>query len=381
MLALRRSGYQQDHRQAAVDIRSPRCELLAAWSMAVTRAGAWPVEVVCDHLTLVRLRGRFASAYRFRFEWHCRTCVLYDRAEAILRLRAFGNGIMGQNKNYRPKVPAPIKHALIEECGDKCANPGCPQTLLEFHHIEQWAVYQTHNEKIMIALCPTCHASVERGGLTISDDELYRWKSIKRSSGTYTGMLYVEPGPMPRVMLGNLAFTGSNGAAILRFENTKLTLTVHEQDLAILDLETIDSTGEPLVGVSHNIVRQRKPSVIINQHPGRFQVPTCSATDVLPQWALECLSKVPHPDNDPTQIDTLDVHVLEPGVVRVKGVFLGDTGGIVIDDHRILLLSRANKIVIGWRVEGNGGATLHDFGPIDQMDQSVFGRLVPPGFW
>jgi hypothetical protein len=279
---------------------------------------------------------------------------------------------------YRPKVPAPIKRALVDECGGKCANPGCPVTILEFHHIKQWAVYQTHDEKIMIALCPTCHASVERGSLTIDDDDLYRWKGIKRSPSTYTGMLYVEPGPMPRVVLGDIQFTGPQGAAILEFENTKLTLTVREQELVILDLEIIDSRGKPLVGVTNNYVRQRKPLAIVTQRTGRFRVQAPNVTDIFPGWAIECLSGVPHAGIDLAGFPALDMHVLEPGAVRIKGVFLGNNGGIVIDDYRIWLLSRAKKIAIAMVVQGKGRATFHVLGPIDQ---SVFGRLAPPGFW
>src|SRR5690349_15096935 len=114
-----------------------------------------------------------------------------------------------------------------------------------------------------------------------------------------------------------------------------------------------------------NYVRQRKPLAIVNQRTGQFQIRAPSVTDILPEWALECLSKVREPKFDLTNFAALDMHVLEPGTVRIKGTFLGNNGGIVIDDYQILCLSRAKKLAIALVVQGKGRATLYNFGPID----------------
>lgn len=170
--------------------------------------------------------------------------------------------------NYRPKVPKPIKLALLQQTGQKCANPGCSSGLLEIHHIKQWAVYQTHDQESMIAICPTCHEAVTRGSLRISDEELYHWKGIERSQSVLTGHLFIEPGPMPRLVLGDFEFIGPEGVTIVEFENAKLSLAVREQELAILNLKVVDASGNSLVDVVDNYVRRRDPDVVINSRPG-----------------------------------------------------------------------------------------------------------------
>ena len=52
-----------------------------------------------------------------------------------------------------------IKNQLIEEAAGKCANPGCPNRLVQFHHIREWAVCRTHDAAHMIAI-----ATVDRPG-------------------------------------------------------------------------------------------------------------------------------------------------------------------------------------------------------------------------
>src|SRR5438270_731527 len=93
---------------------------------------------------------------------------------------------------HRPKVPAETKRALVEEAGGKCANPGCANRLTELHHIKKWAIYETHDAGHMIALCPACHDQVERGPLRISDEDLYRWKTIERGQ-PIADFIYIEP--------------------------------------------------------------------------------------------------------------------------------------------------------------------------------------------
>jgi hypothetical protein len=95
---------------------------------------------------------------------------------------------------YRPKIKRTVKEALIKKAGGKCANPGCPNVLTEIHHIKEWCVYKSHNPSYMIAICPSCHDSVTRGGLRINDETLYRWKTISRALQTASHYIYLEPG-------------------------------------------------------------------------------------------------------------------------------------------------------------------------------------------
>jgi hypothetical protein len=64
---------------------------------------------------------------------------------------------------HRPAVPKPMKLQLVEQTSGKCANPGCANVLLELHHIREWRVYHVHDADHMIAICASCHDSVDRG--------------------------------------------------------------------------------------------------------------------------------------------------------------------------------------------------------------------------
>ena len=141
-----------------------------------------------------------------------------------------------------------------------------------------------------------------------------------------------------------------------------------------MNLKTVDSKGEALVDVVDNYVRQRNTSVVINSRPGRYQVQVATADEIYPPWALECLSR----QGDLTQLDPLDVQVLEPGVVKVRGIFLGEGGGVVIDEEQILLLSRKTGVVLSMKVNSPGRAT---FMIMDVIDQSAFSRFIPADFW
>jgi hypothetical protein len=59
----------------------------------------------------------------------------------------------------------------------------------------EWYIYGTHDPNHMIAVCPTCHDEIHHGRLPISDETLYKWKSIERSASSMdTAYLTVEPG-------------------------------------------------------------------------------------------------------------------------------------------------------------------------------------------
>lgn len=279
---------------------------------------------------------------------------------------------------YRPRVPPKIKLALLQQTSNQCANPGCSNRLLEIHHIKEWAVYQTHDEESMIAICATCHDHVDRGSLTISDEELYRWKGIKRSQSVLTGHLFIEPKLIPRVVLGSTEFAGPDGVTIIDFDRTKLSLAVRDQELGILNLKTVDSSGAPLLDVVDNYVRQRNPNVTINSRPGRYQVTSTNITNAYPSWALQCLSRVPPPRNSPEHFGILDIEVLEPGIVRIRGALLGDNGGIVADNDEALLLSRPKGIAIGLISDPGSRATLFF---ANAIDRAALDQILPSGFW
>jgi hypothetical protein len=105
---------------------------------------------------------------------------------------------------------------LIKEAGMKCANPGCSNYRVHIHHIKQWAIYQSNDEKDMIAICPVCHDTAHNGGLIIDEETLYRWKEIIRKP-VNLDQLFVEAGTSSKLILGSLAVTGDDGVKIFEF--------------------------------------------------------------------------------------------------------------------------------------------------------------------
>src|SRR5437870_10166428 len=99
---------------------------------------------------------------------------------------------MGMAKE-RTKVPSRLKQELRDEAGGKCANPGCSARRVHFHHIREWHVYETHDGVHMVAVCPTCHDAITHGEIEITDETIYRWKGIKRTSQAIRSEIYVEP--------------------------------------------------------------------------------------------------------------------------------------------------------------------------------------------
>jgi hypothetical protein len=117
---------------------------------------------------------------------------------------------------HRPSVPEATKLALRDQAGGKCANPGCATVRTHFHHIREWAVYQSHDGENMIAVCPTCHDAIHHGAVKIDDDTLYRWKTITRTAQAQRGRLYVEPARQAKLLLGSVCVTGDAGLLVFQ---------------------------------------------------------------------------------------------------------------------------------------------------------------------
>jgi hypothetical protein len=117
---------------------------------------------------------------------------------------------------HRPAISNAAKKRLYAEAGHKCANPGCANRRTHIHHIREWAVYQTHDEQHMIAVCPACHDAIHHGAITVEDDVLLGWKLIDRSAPIIRSQIFVEPGAQTKLMLGTIAFVTPKEATILK---------------------------------------------------------------------------------------------------------------------------------------------------------------------
>ena len=142
----------------------------------------------------------------------------------------------------RENIPSATKDALRQEAGNKCANPGCSTVRTHIHHIHEWAVYETNDEQHLIAVCPTCHDEIHHGNLLINDDNLYRWKSIKRKSTLRSGHIYVEPGEVQMPMFGSVGLIGlTHGFVALDVSPTnQISFRIVDNDILLISLNFND---------------------------------------------------------------------------------------------------------------------------------------------
>ncbi len=292
-----------------------------------------------------------------------------------------------KNPNHRPNVGAKLKQALIKEAGFKCANPGCPNALVELHHIKEWHVYKRHDQGDMIAICPTCHSHAHHGRLNIDDATIRSWKRIPRTKQP-RGHIYIEPSKRVSIVLGTLLFTsdqvGPRSTTVFELSShNRLGFRVAGTDIIHLSLSVSDSSGRLVLEVvDGHVNHSTEPSIQYESRPGRVRVTAPATTDYLPD---EVVSQCFGP-NCPAQLDNgrftiVDVEVMEPGKVRVQGVWVEGNRGIVVGRGMLSITTNGADGKLGFvhfagyqDHRGDGGiATINLTGPITQ--ESMFSLL------
>ncbi|MHB1038681.1 MAG: HNH endonuclease [Pirellulales bacterium] len=257
------------------------------------------------------------------------------------------------NPRYRPKVPPAIKEALLREVGNQCANPGCPSGFLEFHHIDEWHVYQTHDQAAMIAVCPTCHGQVHRGNLRIDDATIRGWKRRQHQGAGGISILprhrvYVAPAKQCSLLLGTLRFANasSNTPGLTMFElspTNMLGFEISDREFLHLNLKIADARGNQILRVvDGNLTFAAQPPVAFEERQGKFRVRCPATEDYVPAWVLDRYTDSDEPLVRNGEITLVDIEVVERGIVRVQGVWFDDQRAVVIGlDH--LALCRAPR--------------------------------------
>jgi hypothetical protein len=240
----------------------------------------------------------------------------------------------------RKAVSKHVKDALIREAGMKCANPGCANHRTHFHHIKEWAVYETSDQKHMIAICPTCHDAVHYGTLAINNDTLYQWKKIQHTS-TNRAHIYIEPSISSKLLLGSIAVTGDSGLTVFELSpSNKLSFRLIDGDIFLVNLKITTVSGKEVVRVVDNHVRHTDEDIVsFNQRPGKIRITAFETAEFLKTWAIVSL-RVQEPNYSiDGQLILLDIEVLEPGLVRIQGIWTEDKHAIVITLDRIAFIS------------------------------------------
>ncbi|MEO6032532.1 MAG: HNH endonuclease signature motif containing protein, partial [Burkholderiaceae bacterium] len=262
--------------------------------------------------------------------------------------------------------PSNTKKLLREEAGGKCANPGCGNTRVHFHHIKEWAVYKSHDLQHMIAICPVCHDAVHNGVLEISDETLYQWKAERsRALGLTTIPLYVEPSPDVRLELGSWSFKTENTLLSL-FELSKdnlLGIRLLEPDDLRISARISDASGREVLRVVENLVRvQVDQKVKIESRPGHIRLTVPATEDYYPQWLLVHLLQMNSLYARTLRITSLELEVLRAGVVKVSGCWCERGYAIVSTPTAVLVFTGTGPPMV-----------LGAFGPVEDGPVTILG--------
>lgn len=258
---------------------------------------------------------------------------------------------------YTRKMPASTKRALVDEAGGKCANPGCPNHLTEIHHIREWCVYKTHDREHMIAICPSCHDSVTRGGLRIHDDTLYQWKTIVRKPRTTSTYLYLEPGEeLPKLVLGSISVQSTMSFVVFELtENNDLEFCLRGSTILLPRLR-IGRDTDLLIDVVDGHVIKQGSDVSFVYRPGKVTVAYAKLSGHIPAWALPIIRSDTGLNIEEQPL--LDLEAIRPGVLRVKGVWVRRDFVIVINDRQLSFMYPGLVRPITFIGDGDGTASV-----------------------
>lgn len=235
----------------------------------------------------------------------------------------------------RTKIPPDIILSLVKEAGMKCANPGCYNYRTHIHHIQEWHVYQTHNKDHMIAVCPSCHDAIHHSKLRIKDETVYRWKGIKRAKVNQS-YIYVEPGNHPKILLGSIAITSHSDFSVFELSSTnQLNFCLIDKEILHINLKVTTISGLEVIRVIANHVTYADNILVhYEQRPGRFCLTGPPSEEFIPRWALNRFrhkQDVNYATNG--NLTLLELEVLEPGLVKVQGVWAEDHFAVIITEN------------------------------------------------
>ena len=269
-------------------------------------------------------------------------------------------------------IPKALKELLINESGGKCANPGCSNVRSEIHHIEHWAVVKTHDAKHMIAVCPTCHDACHNGKLKITEEDLYIWKKIERSSTKGFGHIFVEPSAISRLLTGSISLSTDNNQKLIAFnlsKNDKLEFSI-DDDFLKVSTQLSDPYGNIIIKVKdNNLTFNKDPDITFLQRQGRVQITVPMSKYYLPAHAIFQMRNIEPDFASDNRVIALDLQVVKPGTVRVKGFWNDDTNSIVITDDTLNFCSLGQQRPTTLRGEGED-TLLVVAGPVES---SLFG--------
>lgn len=260
---------------------------------------------------------------------------------------------------YRPKVPTEDKKRLINEVGGRCANPGCSNARVEIHHINEWAVYQSHDPRYMIAICPSCHDAVHHGKLEITDETLLRWKNAGKVTRT-SDVIFVEPGLEPLIKLGPIEITSAGGLIVFEpSPRNRISYIIENGDIVLASCRTARRDGSNILTITDNRVRFDANDCEYLQSPGHIRL-TGRAETILSDWMIKGVrSRLPTFADEPEII--FDIEVIAAGQVSIRGIWADENRALVVNEEGWIIPRTAEAAMLV-----NGSGRIHWLHPINK---------------
>lgn len=284
----------------------------------------------------------------------------------------------------RPKLKSDLIEQLIQEAAGKCANPGCANRLVVFHHIKQWHICKTHDKAQMIAICGACHEAIHRGRLEISDETLLRWKSSFKPLAPGTFTLHIDPAATPKLMLGSFCVATDNSQLIVIdfASNNRLSMRLLDSSSGGRTLQVSlivqKLNGEEVLRVTDNVVfLPAGAGVEFESRPGKVRVTVPATDEYVPQFAFtQMRSQVPSFALDGRLI--LDIEVMDRGLMRVQGFWPSKAGAVfIITDQQLSYCAPGLRGPIS--LTGGGGHRFSVGGTCECRPVSISRRRYNPG--
>jgi hypothetical protein len=141
-------------------------------------------------------------------------------------------------------IPLPIRRSLRQEADFGCCKCGNP--IIEYHHI--LGRNNGHNIEDMMALCPTCHHSID--SYTENNQRAFKRNPYNKSNENQSGNLIISQG-VCAVSTGSITLLG-DGPLITQQDKTYVSVFVNESDILEISISLYDKDQNLILEIDRN---------------------------------------------------------------------------------------------------------------------------------
>jgi hypothetical protein len=159
-----------------------------------------------------------------------------------------------------------------------------------------------------------------------------------------------------RCLTGSMSvLADSTNALVFALSNSNhFGFRVEDSDIFLSYCSLRDLSGSYLVKAKSNHFRLlNSDSVRIERRTGRIRVTVLDAAKYLPSWIGVMWRAVPEFVRN-NEVDVLDIEVIRPGVVRLRGVFVASDAVLAITEQKLWVLKPEMNGPIAFVGQGEG---------------------------